>query len=89
MKTIKLTLSSPDGTVFDSDVVSASVRGADGDLAVLAGHVPFVTTVKAGKCVVLTEDDEITFSIGAGLLTVSSDKAVILAESVRQEAPDK
>ena len=46
MNEYHLTVSTPSGTVFDGDAVFLSLRGAGGDLAVMAGHIPFVTTVK-------------------------------------------
>ena len=84
MTTYKLTVSTPDGTVYDGEAVSLIVRGADGDLAVLAGHVPFVTTVMAGKCVILTDDDEYSYDIGIGLLTVEGSFAVLLTEYAKK-----
>ena len=46
MKQYRLTVSSPDGNIYQGDVVALYVRGCEGDLAVLAGHVPFVTALK-------------------------------------------
>ena len=47
MNEYHLTVSTPSGTVFDGDAVFLSLRGAGGDLAVMAGHIPFVTTVRS------------------------------------------
>ena len=56
MKTYQLTVSTPDGHVYDGDVVALFLRGAEGDLAVMAGHIPFATVVQAGKCKIETDD---------------------------------
>ena len=45
MKTFPLTVSSPDGDAFSGEAVCLSLRGTAGDLAVMAGHIPFVTSV--------------------------------------------
>ena len=50
MKEFRLVISSPDGTIFDRDITNISLRGANGDLAVMAGHIPFITSVKPGEC---------------------------------------
>ena len=42
MKTFKLQIAAPDGMRYDGDAVQISVRGIEGDLAVMAGHIPFV-----------------------------------------------
>ena len=50
MKTFKLIVSSPDGNVFEGEIAQLILRGAGGDLAVMAGHIPFITPVKPGVC---------------------------------------
>ena len=45
MNTFRLIIASPDGNLFDGQAYMLTVRGSEGELAVLAGHVPFVTTV--------------------------------------------
>ncbi|SCW50626.1 F-type H+-transporting ATPase subunit epsilon [Ruminococcaceae bacterium YRB3002] len=79
MKTYKLTVSTPNGHVYDGDVVSLSLRGADGDLAVMAGHIPFATVVKAGDCHIETESGEIIRArVDSGILTVGTEVTVLL-----------
>ena len=50
MKKFHLQIAAPDGLRYDGDAVQISVRGIEGELAVLAGHIPFVTALKAGEC---------------------------------------
>ena len=47
MKTFLLIISTPDGEMFNGEAVNISLRGVEGDLAVMAGHIPFVTAVKS------------------------------------------
>ncbi len=78
MNTFNLTVATPDGNKFGGEVIGLFVRGADGDLAILAGHMPFITSVQAGKCRIhLPDDEEKSATLDGGLLTVS-DKAVTL-----------
>lgn len=79
MNTYKLVVSTPDGSVFDGDAVALMVRGTEGELAILAGHVPFITAVKSGECkIILPDDSEKTAKIGGGILTVQNDKTTLL-----------
>ena len=83
MKTFPLTISSPDGDLFRGDVEMLIVRGTEGDLAVMAGHVPFVTAVKKGRCVV--EDGMGSRKEGlieSGLLTVDREKTTVLTSAI-------
>ena len=82
MKAFPLKISSPEGDVFAGEVVSVSVRGAEGELAVMAGHIPFVSPIKPCDCRIMLEDETLkTGHLDGGILTVSSDKTVILTGS--------
>ena len=43
MTAFHLTVATPQGKAFDGDVVNVSLRGTLGDLAIMAGHIPFTT----------------------------------------------
>jgi F-type H+-transporting ATPase subunit epsilon len=83
MNTFSLNISSPDGSLFKGNAVKISLRGADGDLAVMAGHIPFITSVK--PCEFHFELDDETVRCGrtdGGILTVSGDEVVFLTGNV-------
>ena len=80
MNTFKLVISSPCGDLFNGDVVSVSLRGAEGELAVMAGHVPFITTVKPCDCRLLLANGEQKIARTAGgILTVSKEKVTFIS----------
>lgn len=76
MKIFRMTISTPDGNLFDGDIQSISLRGTEGELAVMAGHTPFVTITKPGVCKLLLEDNtETSFETEEGILSVWENKA--------------
>ena len=84
MSAFRLIVSSPDGHLFDGEAVMLTLRGVEGELAILAGHVPFVTTVVPCDCKIESADE--TVQIGhteGGLLTVSSEAVTLLSGSFR------
>lgn len=84
MKTFLLKISSPEGDIYNGDAVMLSVRGTEGELAVMAGHIPFVSSVKPCQCKILLEDDsEKSGTTDGGILTVSKDKVVLLSGSFK------
>ena len=84
MKTFKLTVSSPDGNIFDGEVTKLDVRGVEGELAIMAGHVPFVTSIVKAPCTLWFEDDsQKTATTDGGLLTVSADSVILIAGSFK------
>ena len=83
MSTFPLLISSPDGDLFRGDAEMLILRGTEGDLAVMAGHVPFVTAVVPGNCVVVTADGERQEgTIEDGLLTVDKEQVTVLTSAL-------
>ena len=79
MNSFALKISTPEGLRFDGEAERLVVRGALGDLAILAGHIPLMTTVKAGVCRVVLPDGSVRAgSTGGGLLTVGKDRVIAL-----------
>lgn len=84
MNTFKLIISSPDGNTFEGDVVSLSIRGTEGELAILAGHIPFVTSVIECDCKIeLPDGTERLGHTQGGVLTVSRTSVILLSGSFK------
>ena len=86
MKSYPLSIVTPDGSAYSGQAVSLSVRGLEGDLAVMAGHVPFITSVKPCTLTLETGDGQIrTGRVVGGILTVSPDSVTLLTSHVDWE----
>ena len=84
MNTFNLTISSPDGEIYSGEITKIFLRGAGGDLAVMAGHIPFITTVQKGICkITLSDIEEKSAEIESGLLTVSNEKTTLLTGNLK------
>ena len=84
MNTFRLTVSSPDGNIFDSEAVSLIARGVEGEFAILAGHAPFITSIIPCECRIELEDgEEKTGLTEGGILTVSREGVTLLSGSFR------
>ena len=80
MKAFALRISSTEGDLFSGEAVKLSLRSAGGDLAVMAGHVPFVSYVKPCDChVELADGSERVGHVQSGVLTVARDKVLLLS----------
>lgn len=83
MKEFTLVLSSPDGDLFRGEIVMLTVRGTEGDLSIMADHMPFLTAVVPCECKILLPDDtEKRADIDGGLLTVSAEAVTLLSSGV-------
>lgn len=86
MKTFLLNISSPDGKIFYGPVVSIIVRGVEGEFQILADHIPFITSVVAGKCIVELDDGTIKNGrTEGGLFTVGKEEVTFLTSGVSFE----
>lgn len=84
MKAYRFVISTPDGNLFDGNIVKVSLRGAEGDLAVMANHTPFVTSVKPCDVRIELEDGtEKTVNVERGLLSVTADGVTLMSGSAK------
>ena len=82
MKTFKFIISTPDGNLYDGEIVKISLRGAEGDFAVMANHTPFVTSVKPCECKIVFEDGtEKILNVERGLLSVTTENVTLMSGS--------
>lgn len=82
MNSFPLLISTPNGEIFRGEAVNLSLRGQLGDLAIMAGHIPFVTSVKPCDCrIELPDGTEKTGHTDGGLLTVGKELTTLLSGS--------
>ncbi|MBM7690689.1 F-type H+-transporting ATPase subunit epsilon [Peribacillus deserti] len=84
MKTLQVSVVTPDGPVYDADAEMVSTKAQSGDLGVLPGHIPMVAPLEIGS-VRLKKDGKTEFiAVSGGLLEVRPDKVTILAQSAEK-----
>lgn len=84
MKSFHLTVSTPDGNCFDGECGELIVRGTEGELAILAGHIPFVTSLVSSGCtLILPDGEEKRATIDGGVLTAGSEHVTLIAGSFK------
>ncbi|MBQ0124903.1 MAG: F0F1 ATP synthase subunit epsilon [Clostridiales bacterium] len=82
MKTYHLEISTPAGQMFSGDALQVSVRAVDGDLAVLADHIPFATALGQGECRIYLPDGSVRrANCSGGMLVVSKEKTQLLSST--------
>ena len=68
---------------FSGEVVSVTAPGEDGQFQILKNHAPLLSSLKNGKVkLALADRTEQSFSISDGFLEVSSNKAILLTETI-------
>ncbi len=78
MTQFPLKIVTPDGLIFDGPAEQLIVRSTDGDLAVLAKHVNFVTTLGMGRAVVIANGQRRTAACIGGMLSVLDGEVTLV-----------
>ncbi|WP_174734264.1 F0F1 ATP synthase subunit epsilon [Mesobacillus harenae] len=85
MKTIKVSVVTPDGPVYESDVEMVSTKAKTGELGILPGHIPMVAPLQIGAVRLKLEDGKSDMvAVSGGFLEVRPDKVTILAQTAEQ-----
>jgi F-type H+-transporting ATPase subunit epsilon len=83
-RTFSVSLTTPDGAVFEDEAEMVIVPGADGEIGVLARHAPLIALLNAGSTRVYIDRDAEEmheFATGPGFFTVEQDRALALVDT--------
>jgi len=86
-KTFNLQIISPVRVFFDGEAVMAEMKTTEGEIGVLAGHIPLTAILTPGILRIKQLDGEKEAALHDGFVKITKDKVVILAESC--EWPDE
>lgn len=80
MATFHFDLVSPEKIAFSGEVDQVDVPGQEGDFGVLAGHAPFVATLRPGILTVTSGGSQHKIIVLGGLAEISDKGLTILAD---------
>jgi F-type H+-transporting ATPase subunit epsilon len=80
MATFQFNLVSPEKLLLNGQVDQVDVPGSEGDFGVLAGHAPFVTTLRPGILTVYREGGSMRVVVSGGFAEVSDAGLTVLAD---------
>jgi F-type H+-transporting ATPase subunit epsilon len=88
--TLAVDVLTPEGEVFSGNVVQLSTRTVDGEIGILANHVPVLAGLKPNRLRLRVSDSEVhEFAQSHGVLQVFANHAqVLLEEAVPTEELD-
>lgn len=81
MKTIKVSVVTPDGPVYESDVEMVSTKALSGELGILPGHIPMVAPLQIGAVRLISGGNTEYVAVSGGLLEVRPEQVTILAQA--------
>jgi F-type H+-transporting ATPase subunit epsilon len=86
MKTIKVSVVTPDGPVYESDVEMVSTKALSGELGILPGHIPMVAPLAIGVVRLKKDGDQDLVAVSGGFLEVRPDQVTILAQAAEKSS---
>jgi F-type H+-transporting ATPase subunit epsilon len=81
MATFSFELVSPTQLVFSGEAEQVDVPGAEGDFGVLAGHAPFISTLRPGVLTIRNGGNVQRFFVREGFAEVNQKGLTVLAET--------
>ncbi len=84
MRTLTVSVVTPDGEVLEDDYEMVSCKAENGELGILPGHIPLVAPLTINAVRLKRENDEDIIAVNGGFLEVRPDKVTILAESAEK-----
>ena len=80
MAKITFDLVSPERLLLTQAVDMVTIPGSEGYMGVMAGHMPLVSTLRAGMINMLNDGLETRFFIMGGFAEINESKVIVLAE---------
>ena len=74
----------PERQLLSEEVDMVTIPGIDGQMGILRGHVPLLTTLDIGEIVLHTKSGDRHIAVGGGVVEVRPNKVTIMAESAER-----
>lgn len=81
MKTIKVSVVTPDGPVYNGEAEIVSVKGQRGELGILPNHIPLVTPLTINPVRIQQSGKTELIAVHGGFVEVRPDQVTILAQA--------
>jgi F-type H+-transporting ATPase subunit epsilon len=80
MATFRFELVSPERLVYAGEVSQVDVPGEEGEFGILAGHAPYIATLKPGLLTIYGDGEPQRIVVRGGLAEMGSTGLTVLAE---------
>lgn len=85
MKTLSVSVVTPDGLVLEDDYDMISCKAESGELGILPGHIPLVAPLAIDVVRLKRGNEEEIIAVNGGFLEVRPDQVTILAKSAERD----
>ena len=79
-ETLRLSIVTPQATVFSEDVTMVTLPGIDGDMGVYPQHIRLITQIVPGEVIINQNGQERSLAIGEGLVEITGTSVSIVTD---------
>ncbi|MCK9161905.1 MAG: F0F1 ATP synthase subunit epsilon [Arcobacter butzleri] len=80
MNTMKLSIVTPNGLIFEGDIKSVTLPGKEGEFGVLPGHASLVSTLSVGVIVIEGKNTTDAIAVNWGHVKVNESSVDVLVD---------
>ena len=82
---IKFKIVTPEKTVFDAEVLQATLPVTDGEVTILPDHRSYIASLKAGEvCLKRENGEDVCIAISGGFIELNQNKLIVLADTAER-----
>lgn len=78
---IKFKIVTPERTVYENEIDSATLPVKNGQVTILSGHRSYIAALKAGEIMLRKENEDIYLAVSGGFIEFNEDNLIILADT--------
>lgn len=79
--TVNLNVVSAEESLFSGSIKSLQITGSEGELGIMPGHAPLLTSLKPGMALITKKDgSEEVIYLSGGMLEVQPNNVIVLAD---------
>jgi F-type H+-transporting ATPase subunit epsilon len=76
----------PEGILYESSCSSISVETSEGEITILANHIPLISPVKHGEVRIIKDGETLPFAISGGVVEVEAENKILLLVESGEDA---
>ncbi|PKI16327.1 F0F1 ATP synthase subunit epsilon [Colwellia sp. 12G3] len=85
--TVNLNVVSAEESLFSGSIKSLQITGSEGELGIMPGHAPLLTSLKPGMALITKDDgSEEVIYLSGGMLEVQPNNVIVLADIATRAA---
>jgi len=86
--TIKFKIVTPEKTIYEDEIIQVTIPTADGEITVLANHIPLISVLKGGEMKIKDKNGEHVMAIAGGFLEIKGNNEIVILADNAERAGD-